>query len=181
MDEANLFVEKAEKLERLSFYKKVSQGSGVRLSAGVNKAALSSRFGPDEESIDSFVLTFRFFIQDNEKISLRNMASIFESNLSSEKTRSIYQEAREKLNEYLDSNTSFNFGGVLTNREIMDVFIYGGLSHATDSKKLKYDEWKSSTILFPFLENEFVKILNQVFYVIRVLKLEVKEVLQKNA
>ncbi|WP_363323596.1 hypothetical protein [uncultured Psychrosphaera sp.] len=63
----------------------------------------------------------------------------------------------------------------------MDVFIYGGLSHATDSKKLKYDEWKSSTILFPFLENEFVKILNQVFYVIRVLKLEVKEVLQKNA
>jgi len=124
------------------------------------------RRGPDDENTEAFVLTFRFFIQDNETISLRNIKDIFHSDMVTEKEKNNFDEARNHLNTYLDGNTMFNINGMIKRRELMDVFIYGGLSHAKPEKKEKYDDWMRNAILAPFMQNEFSVILYEVLNVI---------------
>lgn len=55
------FNEKADKLEGLSFTKSL-QSSGVTISGKLGKPVQAQRQGPDDESIDAFVLTMRFFV-----------------------------------------------------------------------------------------------------------------------
>ena len=105
-----LFNEKAEKLLKLSFTKDIfNKDSGVHFSWKRDEALKVKRTGPGDEAIYAFVLTFRFFIQDNEKISFRNIARIYtnldiENNLKRE-----FDSARNFINEYLDGKTFINY------------------------------------------------------------------------
>lgn len=79
----SLFNEKASKLSRLSFTKEIFKCStGVTIKINRKNDGFyeltQERRGPFEEAIDAFVLTIRFFIQDNESVSLRNIAKIYE-------------------------------------------------------------------------------------------------------
>ena len=60
-----LFNDKTDKLENLSFTKELGN-SGVTISGKLGQSVQAQRHGPDDESIDAFVLTMRFFVQDNE-------------------------------------------------------------------------------------------------------------------
>jgi hypothetical protein len=161
-----LYIEKADRLKNSNFVKNAIAGSGVNLKAEVGKVTTVTRSGPDQENIDAFVLTFRYFIQDNETISLRNFKDIFHSTYAEAKEKSEFDKARQHLNTFLDGNTMFDLGGKITRRTLMDIFIYGGLSHANKDKKKKYDSWMKSSILAPFMENEFIVILYETLNVI---------------
>jgi hypothetical protein len=173
-----LFNEKADKLEASSFTRKIlTERSGVEISAKrveTGVAVTATRFGPDQESIDAFVLTFRFFVQDNEPSSFRNMADFYSDAglpLDSETTRR-FNEARDAVNAYLDEASFVQVDNrPLTHREIFDVFMWGGLAHAYAQKGRKetFDLWKSILGFFQILENEFVlalaTILKAIFYI----------------
>jgi hypothetical protein len=176
----NLFNEKARRLESLSFVEAVTQGYGVTIAGDTDKGGTYKNQGPNDEAIDAFVLTFRFFIQDNEKISFRNMARIYQSHLIDEGYRNRFMEVRNDINSFLDSDTHINWkkvnkqgvlvdSEVLTHRRIMDIFIYGGLSHANEQKKREYDSllsFKPSAVVCNY---EFVRticeILRAIVYV----------------
>jgi len=166
-----LFNEKATKLESYSFTQIVfNQSTGFTVSLkNINEQPLLKveRRGPDDESIDAFVLTFRFFIQDNEKSSFRNLASIYDTLLISEEKRNNFKEARDHINNALDTTSFLNIDGVaLTYRHIIDTFIYGGLSHANERKKKEYDIWMINPFTNQIVTNEFVHILGHIFSVI---------------
>ena len=79
-----LFNEKAEKLDRLSFVetiRKYNSGFSIKIRKREDDLydLIQERRGPLEEAIDAFVLTIRFFIQDNESISFKNIASLYEA------------------------------------------------------------------------------------------------------
>lgn len=174
-----LFVEKADKLKNSNFVTRLVENSGVNLSAAVGKPTTVTRRGPDDENIEAFILTFRFFIQDNESISLRKIKNAFYSNLATEEEKNNYKEARNSLDQYLDGNTMFNINGMITRRELMDVFIYGGLSHANQKKKVKYDSWMGSSILAPFMQNEFSVIIYEVLNVIVFIRNQCESILKR--
>lgn len=174
-----LFIEKADRLIESNFVKKVVTGSGVNLAWSVGKPVTVKRSGPDQENIDAFVLTFRFFIQDNEQISLRNIANLFQSSFVLAEEMKNFGKARNQINTFLGSATMFDIGGSVSRRELMEVFIYGGLSHANQIKKQKYDQWMASDILAPLMENEFVVILSQVLNVIAYIKNQSQAILQR--
>ena len=185
-----LFNEKATKLERYSFTQTVfNQDTGFAVSLkNINEQPLLEvqRRGPDDESIDAFILTFRFFIQDNEKSSFRNLASIYDALLISEEKKNNFKEARAYINNALDTTSFLNIDGVtLTYRHIIDTFIYGGLSHANENKKKEYDTWMLNPFSNQIVTNEFVYILGHIFRVIfyiRNLNTEViKELVSKEA
>lgn len=161
-----LFIEKADKLKNSNFVTRIVSNSGVDFSFRVGKPMVVKRRGPDDENIEAFILTFRFFIQDNEPISLRKIKDVFHSDLATEEEKSNFDEARNHLNTYLDGDTMFNINGMVKRRELMEVFIFGGLSHANIIKKEKYDEWMGSEILAPFMQNEFSVIIYEVLNVI---------------
>jgi hypothetical protein len=163
-----LFNEKSEKLKRCSFTRLIFEyGSGISFSARINEEIKIQRTGPEEEAIDAFSLTFRFFIQDNEKMSFRNLAAIYNDLPISPLRKESFANARTELNNFLASYCPFSINNErLSNRHILEVFMYGGLSHANEKKKVLYDAWMANPLLSQFLQNEFVVILGNVMKII---------------
>src|SRR5215216_3065884 len=137
-----LFNEKVNELLELSFVKAVTDPnagfslSGKRQEDGSFKMESTVR-GPSVEAVKAFVLTFRFFIQDNETTSLRKIAVLYDSSNIDPQQRAHFQSARNEVNKMLDAPNFFNlnYDGVTpTNREVMDIFVYGGLAHANPEK-----------------------------------------------
>src|SRR5215216_2324996 len=99
-----LFNEKADELRNLRFVHSLqSQDSGWTLTLEEDEGGVS-RFGPEDESIRAFVLTFRFFVQDNEPTSIRNMAERYSrlhgASLISADLLDNFNYARSKLLRY---------------------------------------------------------------------------------
>lgn len=165
-----LFNEKAEKLMQLSFIKALSApNTGVTIS-GKRKddgtfEVKSERRGPSPEAIDAFLFTFRFFIQDNERSSLRNIAAVYDAATIEQELKERFKSGRHAVNKLLDSpnllNISYN-DVRLTNREIMDVFIYGGLGHANLEKEKRFKEWMAFSPTAVTFEACFALILGHV-------------------
>lgn len=156
-----LFNEKVNKLESLSFSRTVD---GAKVSVSIDFETQDNptvkRTGPEDEAIEAFVLTTRFFIQDNEAISLRNMANLYNELFTGDDLLTRFNDTRSTLNKYLDDYTFLTVNKEhLTRRRILEVFIYGGLSHATPAKKLVYDSWVQNAIAFPLLQNLFMGVL----------------------
>ena len=129
----------------------------------------AQRQGPSDEEIDAFVLTIRFFVQDNESISFSKMGELYGQLPISADLNQKFDYARSETNADLDKATPFNVDGfVITFRYVFEVFLWGGLAHANAKKKVVYDSWAQNAILFPLLQNEFIRalamILNMVFY-----------------
>ena len=81
------------------------------------------------------VLTLRFFLQNNESTSLSNVDKLY-SNLDIEPQLSTqFSEIRGQINSYLDasSNLSISEVGPMTHQQILDLFIYGDLSHTNNA------------------------------------------------
>jgi hypothetical protein len=166
----NLFNEKADKLRNSNFVKAALENSGASLSWQEGEPFQITRTGPTEENIDAFVLTLRFFVQDNERSSFRNMSKLYTDKAISEEHRSEFEKARSYLNDFLDSSTMFNFNGKrITKRQLMEVFVFGGLSHANKQKKSLYDQWMRLG-LAPLLQNEFIVIIFEVMNVAQFVK-----------
>lgn len=166
----NLFNEKVRELFDLSFVKTITKPnsgfslSGERKENGSFKM-ISTINGPSIEAIKAFVLTFRFFIQVNESISLRNIAEIYESNNIEHQQREFFNSARDSVNSMLNSPNLFNLkfnDSIPTNRRIMDVFVYGGLAHANPEKYKTYKEWMSFPPAAVILQTCFNSILGQI-------------------
>ena len=165
-----LFNEKVQELLELSFVKAVTDPqagfslSGKRQEDGSFKMESTVR-GPSVEAVKAFVLTFQFFIQDNEKTSLYNIAVLYDSSNIDPQQRAYFQSARNEVNKMLDAPNFFNlnYDGVTpTNRQVMDVFVYGGLAHATPEKYKIYKDWMSFPPAAAILRTCFNTILGHI-------------------
>lgn len=107
------------------------------------------------------------------------MACLYNAAPIDNKSKEEFAGVRKQINDFLDGKSNFPIeynGEVLTRRKIMDTFVYGGLSHATDpktkrlsDKKRLYDAWMGIPPFRPLIENEFVcalaKILDALVYI----------------
>lgn len=90
-DGLRLFNEKAERLFSSRFWKTfIREGTGISMRFFRNHTITVTRRGPDQDEIESFILTLRFFIQDNEISSFRNLAMAYE-------TLPISQKAKKRI------------------------------------------------------------------------------------
>ena len=161
-----LFNEKAEKLARLSFVEKMNEPDIAftlhfdSLTPGGPHIA-HERKGPDEETIDAFVLTFRFFIQDGDQTSFCDMEKHYSAAPIDDALRQEFVDLRKRVNDYLDSLVNINYNKEdLTRRRIMDVCLYGGLAHANEEKRRLYKTWMSDPMgVGKLIEHFFVSIL----------------------
>jgi hypothetical protein len=147
--------------------------------------------GPDNESIAACVLTIRLFIQNNDPISFGNMKKIYDNLDTSQENKNEFNQIRDELNRYLDSgsplvmsnekanpemilandlnerlaelsNASLTSENRLTYREILDLFIYGDLSHTNETKREKLKQLLSSSVGAAFAWYIFTGILIQI-------------------
>jgi hypothetical protein len=183
-----LFNEKARKLASSAFVEALLSSkteaaiSGRRQENGSFEISAELR-GPSSEAVDAFVLTLRFFIQDNETASLRNIAAIYdEIGDDDDKFLSRFNSARSAINQLLDSPnlTRITFNNSRpTNRDVMQTFIYGGLAHANRKKSKVFKawmEWPPVGVLFSLC---FTSVLAQVLQAITFVRDLNKEILLK--
>ncbi|MGB2842228.1 MAG: hypothetical protein WBC40_07115 [Halobacteriota archaeon] len=158
IESLRLFNEKYDKLMSLGFVKKIFEEKiGFTMSVKKDAPVDFQRHGPEGESIDAFVLTYRFFIQNNERISFQNMSEIYGRKEITQDRKEAFKNIRETINNFLDSNSILTINDkTYTHREIQDIFVYGGLSHANKAKKRIFDSWKRNQLLFGMLEEDFV-------------------------
>jgi len=171
-----LFNEKAEELLSSTFTKKVLE-EGIEVTLYWNweteeEKTNFERRGPNREEIKAFLLDYRFFIQDNERSSFRNLKELYSLDLLKAKFETRFDSARDALNNHLDSHsTPIDYNGEnLTPRKIIDTFIYGGFAHANEAKEKLFKEWRSIPYFFPLIEHEFVSSLIKVLHVIDYIK-----------
>ena len=163
-----LFNEKAEKLLSSKYvqYLKENNKLTVSYSFTIDEAPVYTRNLPDQDAIDAFVLTFRFFMQDNERMSFRNLDKLYGNPLIVPQAN-MFEKQRANLNKTLNQNTDATINNeTLTNSKILDIFFYGGLAHANVDKKKIFDIWKSNSHLFLFLEFNFCSLLE---YILRII------------
>jgi hypothetical protein len=159
-----LFNEKVEKLDRLNFTQ-FFRDNRVGFSVSVKEGEQSVEVrGPPEEAIDAFILTLRFFVQDNEATSIRNIGQMYEDLPISDELKERFRDSRKSLNDFLDAKCNVSLhGDELTNRDVFDVFLYGGLAHATPAKKDRFDRWAEEPVLFAVLQTVFFGVLIELF------------------
>ena len=165
IESLRLFNEKAEKLlnSRYAKYLKAKQKLSVTFTFRRGQEPTAERELPDQDAIDAFVLTFRFFIQKREVSSFRHLAKVYERLPISPEQKKNFVDWRKALNDYLDRKVNCTIHGFTpTTRQLMNTFIYGGLAHADPKLKVLYDKWKADMFVFPILETHFCGILERV-------------------
>lgn len=182
-----LFNEKAERLLNSRFvnFLKENKRLSFRINAKRGEETKTTRILPDQEAIDAFILTFRFFIQNNERCSFGNLNEVYQKLPISQELKDKYSKARSKLNKYLDFKTNINlYGENPTRRRLLDVFVYGGLAHSNPGLEETYRRWKQSSIVYGFVEVHFCTILEHVlqviFYVAGINEKAIKELETRN-
>ena len=181
-----LFNEKAERLERSGFVKHLDETPLTFSVTPGGADATVSTTAPGEDPLDAFVLTFRFFLQDNEPSSFHRLAEIYETLPIPEALRKKFRNGRANLNAFLDSPVSMGIvikGNTIgpTRRERLDIFLYGHLSHADPRHRDAYLLLSADPAMATMTRTQFVGDLHSIgklISAVRKLNLEVLKALE---
>jgi hypothetical protein len=122
----------------------------------------------DREEIEAFVLTYRILTQQNDRYSVRRLVDVYKSTWVEEDGRRAFEEAREEINEILESSTKMDFGdGAVSVRLLVDVLVYGALAHSDASKERQYKAWTENPTMAAAAWIEFMGALLAVMRIFR--------------
>jgi hypothetical protein len=138
-----LFNQKIQLLKRGRFAALVDRtdhGITLNISAGVPMT--TEKRGADEESTLALVTTLRFFVQERDGITLGQIADLYESLPVEEQAKTSARGAANAIDEFLERPCGIEIQGKsYSNRDVFEIFMYGGLAHANDDKRPTYEEW----------------------------------------
>jgi len=158
-----MFVEKASLMQNRAYWQFFREGKEISVSFGIDPisdAFIDLEFvGPSVEARDALLITLRLFLQDNDCISLRNLAklSVIDHGLSSEwhqEFPSLRDTANDLLNESLEVVAKQIGMSKLTAHDVLHTFLYGEIAHMNSEKRKLYQCWKGLSV-FPLLEFSF--------------------------
>lgn len=160
---------KAKRLDQLSFTKYVRE-KNVRfsVSAAQGKEISFSSEGPEQEATEAFALTLRMFLQPNELLSLDRFVGVFSKLPVSTGLVDELKRVNGLIREFLDRPCQIQIAGPqILNRDVLDVFLYGGLAHTTRIRE--FERWQANPIVFGLLQTTFysvvVELLRYIFWV----------------
>jgi len=182
------FVEKADELMASDFVRRLNETGKTGFRVSVNRVEdgkwllITDRSGPTRTEVKAFAVTFRFFIQDTDKISFRSLSKLCSDESLSEHWRTEFRRVRYEVNDYLDNRhlpIAVDGAPNPSMREIMNVFIYGDITHGNGKHRPTYIKWRESGFFLAF-ENEFVvlmsNILGDITYVAELCRRELQPV-----
>src|SRR5262249_18598267 len=155
-----LWVEKARLLQDRNFMKRaMDRESFVLRSEGKPVAIVTS----DDEPIDAALLTVRMFLQCNDDLSLRKLATKWLADPDiSQGLREWVTAYRDHLNARLDGPCGRDDLHVvpITNRVLLETFLYGIYGHSDATKRARIKEWRErGTDWFVMLEHLFTMVV----------------------
>ena len=128
--------------------------------------------GPSEKTIEATILTLRFFLQDNENTSLRNMAELYLHLNIEPRLPTRFCEVRDQVNSYLDapSNLWISEEAPMTHRQILNLFVNGDLAHANDAMTESNYRAICQTAFFPLFQVDFSRTVQLIMLALNEMK-----------
>jgi hypothetical protein len=168
------FVEKANLLKSFKFDEHVrSVGQGFSANKTDDGSWVIDFSLPDQEKRDSFILSFRFFYQNNESISLANLKRFLNDPELSDEWRKGISNVLKNYYRYLNGHftqTVNLFDGHPTRREMLDTVLYGGIAHANKPEMVRrFKLWTRDGVRENVLLQSFavmlIEILRVIYYI----------------
>ena len=111
--------------------------------------------GPEGESVDATFLTLRMFLQDNDRISIRNIAKLYSHEQELKPYQLDFDTTRDQINTFLESDNGINFSGNhYSNKELIELLLYGSKGHSNRAKESKLRKLLDSSISSPLYLNQ---------------------------
>ena len=155
------FNKNVTELFHLEFYSYLRENRSLGICVGgKNNPGLKTYF-PSEDSTRSFILLVRLVTRDGtEKISFHCLSQYYDSLPVPETYRGAYHSLHKSLNDYLDSSPMTIFTKIpgLTNRRLLNVYLYGKYAHFEEKKKKTLEQW-NKLVAYPSLYREFLAVL----------------------
>jgi len=165
-----LFCEKADLLQKSTLAKDLKRRKQLRVQVTYTARSTSVRSSSvKHDPVAAFVLTVRFFVQDNEATSIRRLAVLYaEDSLPiPSQLREEFRKLRQQVKDFLDAPSAVGLFDearqmpyALTRRMVFEAFMWGDLAHATHEKSSSHRALRRWFQTGDFLEslarNQFV-------------------------
>jgi|ERR1035441_10539613 hypothetical protein len=154
-----LFNEKAQELRSYSFIEKaLHKDAGFEIYFDAEKTTVK-RQGADNEARAAMCLVLRFFLQPRDQIEVHQIADLYQSLPVKDETKALICDNLKILDAFFNGKTSpelkFNCNESITNREILETFLYGDQAHTNTDKRAILETWKKLGPFYIVLENCF--------------------------
>ncbi len=138
-DILNIFIDSVDELLQSNFLNQVVE-NGIVTNYTWNQDGFLSiqRGGPELEAVKAFILTIRFFCQNNERTSVGNMDNMIAEMDVHQNIKDAFTNTRQELNNYLNSLPIIQFeegSEPINRRQIFETFLYGKFAHADRTKR----------------------------------------------
>lgn len=139
-----IFIETVDELQASEFAKQIKSGVRVEMIAR-HGAIISQCVGPEREAVKAFLLTLRFFRQDNDVTSLRNMSKRVDTLNVGQELKDEFQQSRDNFNAFLGAplQVPVQGAGADTKRDVFEAFLYGIYAHANPDHRRKVKRWET--------------------------------------
>ena len=153
------FNKEAKEILDLSFKNKLP-GSGVKFSWSKDDCIFRSKLrGPDDESIKAYCNDLRKFIQKNDSLKIEKLIPYYMSPLIAQKEKKMFNKEISSINKFLVTSSNHTINGkTYIYKEILEIFLYGKISHST--QKEIHDNLEK-TPLYLSLKNVFISVLHR--------------------
>lgn len=144
-EDLEAFISHVAELKASRFGQKVLAQKSVTLRA--SRAFSDVEFvGVEEDEFRSFLLGCRLLYQNNERISIFNIWTACKNTMGVSERFAPINAQRWMLNDYLDQAATIadHAGKSLTNREVLETFLYGSYAHLDRKHGATLREWQSS-------------------------------------
>ncbi len=133
------FITAVDRLEHYSFVTTVvNEQTGWMGTFGNTETMEQILIGPNREEADATLLIVRQLIQNNDSISIANVAESVKEHLNDSANNTI-QQIRNCLNKELDSYPGIGIEGIaMSYREILDTYLYGEYAHTSAKERENY-------------------------------------------
>lgn len=175
------FVERAEHIRRFSYFEGKDRMVGFEVKEIYGEQQIDF-YQPSDEQRDAILLHLRLFLQDKDGISLRKLEDLTNDDGLSDKWKDEYKEIRKVLNIRLDEVVADGQKGKLTNRDILNMFLFGKIAHndRNDESNKLYQKWITNDTEYEILHNAFHVVLIQLLTTILNISSVSKEELQRH-
>jgi hypothetical protein len=152
------FSEKVSRLENSSLKRFISsEGWKASWNFEANRPGDDAQM-PDVEHLEAYILNLRFFVQDNEPTSLRNMDAFYRRECKDAQLLKKFSDVREAMNDTLDRKLWFRFNDqAMTYRMLFAGMIYTQFAHAKRDRHKLFDQMVKHGSGYTLAMNEFLK------------------------
>lgn len=167
-----LFIEKIQKLNKNSFLNLCTRSPKFSFPAIQDPFNWPKINSISSQSIDSFVLHFRFIIQNRDKISnKKTYERLLKEGLTNQSTDDLFSSWEEYKDKFIGA--MFN-GNKYTHCDLFNIVFYGGLAHHDQKYLLKFIDVARNPIGTGLALSSFKGCVKRIFAISKSLEKDIK-------